>query len=162
MGTLPARIAGLESRKRIPPDARPKVRQHQESLLIETPGRGLVELTERIADIVRRSGMTVGLATVFCRHTSASLVLAENADPSASRDLLDWLERIAPDGDPAYSHDAEGPDDMAAHLRTALLRSSETIPIRGGELALGTWQGLFLAEHRARPHRREIVVHLVG
>ena len=138
------------------------MQQHQESLHVETPGRGLLELTDQVAAIVARSACSTGLVTVFCRHTSASLVLAENADPSASRDLLSWLARLAPDGDPSYSHDAEGPDDMAAHLRTALLRSSETIPVRGGELALGTWQGLFLAEHRAHPHRREIVVHVIG
>lgn len=138
------------------------MQQHQQNLRVATPGRGLVDLTPQVAAVVARSGFQCGLATVFCRHTSASLVLAENADPSASRDLLDWLERIAPDGDPAYSHDAEGPDDMAAHLRTALLRSSETIPVRAGELALGTWQGLFLAEHRTQPHQREIIVHVIG
>jgi secondary thiamine-phosphate synthase enzyme len=99
---------------------------------------------------------------VFCAHTSASLVVQENADPSAARDLLAFLERVAPDGDPRYTHDAEGPDDMAAHLRAALTRTSETVPVVRGTLALGTWQGLYLVEHRLRPHDREVLVHVTG
>ena len=99
---------------------------------------------------------------VFCRHTSCSLVIQENADPSASRDLMNWLERIAPDGDPHYTHTAEGPDDMPSHLRAAVTKTSETIPVVEGQLALGTWQGLFLAEHRTSPHRRRLVVHVTG
>lgn len=99
---------------------------------------------------------------VFCRHTSASLLIQENADPSVQRDLLDWLERLAPDGDPRYAHDSEGPDDMAAHLRTLVTRTSESIPVVDGRAALGTWQGLYLAEHRKDPHTRNLVVHILG
>lgn len=138
------------------------MRHHQESLHLATPGRGLTDITDEVEAIVQRADIECGLATVFCRHTSASLVIAENAAPSAARDLLRWLERLAPDGDPRYEHSDEGPDDMPAHLRTALLRSSESIPVRARQLALGTWQGIFLAEHRTRPHRREIIVHVAG
>lgn len=136
--------------------------QRQERLETKTPGRGLHEVTDEVAAVVARSGVTTGLCVVFCPHTSASLVLTENADPSARADLLAWLARIAPDGDPRYAHDAEGDDDMAAHLRSAVTRSSETIPVAGGRLALGTWQGIFLAEHRTAPHRRRLVVHVLG
>jgi secondary thiamine-phosphate synthase enzyme len=138
------------------------VRQRQERLEIRTPGRGLHEVTEEVAAVVAASGVATGLCVVFCPHTSASLVLQENADPSARADLLAWLSRLAPDGDPRYSHDAEGDDDMAAHLRSSVTRSSETIPVSGGRLALGTWQGIFLAEHRTAPHRRRLVVHVFG
>mgnify|MGYP001769244907 FL=1 len=136
--------------------------QRQERLELRTPGRGLHEVTGEVAAVVARSGVTTGLCVVFCPHTSASLVLQENADPSARADLLAWLARIAPDGDPRYAHDTEGDDDMAAHLRSAVTRSSETIPVAGGRLALGTWQGIFLAEHRTSPHRRRLVVHVFG
>ncbi len=136
--------------------------QRQERLEIRTPGRGLHEVTDEVAAVVARSGVATGLCVVFCPHTSASLVLTENADPSARADLLAWLARIAPDGDPRYAHDAEGDDDMAAHLRSAVTRSSETIPVAGGRLGLGTWQGIFLAEHRTAPHRRRLVVHVLG
>jgi secondary thiamine-phosphate synthase enzyme len=97
-----------------------------------------------------------------CCHTSASLLLQENADPTAKHDLLEWLGRVAPDGDPQYTHDTEGDDDMAAHLRTAITDTSETIPVTAGKLALGTWQGIYLAEHRTHPNRRKIVVHVIG
>ena len=136
--------------------------QRQERLELRTPGRGLHEVTRAVAEVVARSGVTTGICVVFCPHTSASLLLQENADPSARADLLAWLGRIAPDGDPRYAHDAEGDDDMAAHLRSAVTRSSETVPVAGGRLALGTWQGIFLAEHRASPHRRKLVVHVLG
>ena len=136
--------------------------QRQERLEIRTPGRGLHEVTDEVAAVVARSGVATGLCVVFCPHTSASLVLTENAAPSARADLLAWLARIAPDGDPRYAHDAEGDDDMAAHLRSAVTRSSETIPVAGGRLGLGTWQGIFLAEHRTAPHRRRLVVHVLG
>ena len=134
----------------------------QEVLEVATRGRGLTELTGEIARIAGGSGVRSGLCVVFCRHTSASLVIQENADPSAARDLVEWFGRIAPDGDPRYSHNAEGPDDMPAHLRTAVTSTSETIPIIDGRLALGTWQGVYLFEHRTSPHRRQIVVHVQG
>ncbi len=135
---------------------------HQESVVIATPGRGLHEVSAEVRAVVAAAGIHTGLCVVYCRHTSCSLVIQENADPSARRDLEAWLERLAPEGDPRYTHTAEGPDDMPAHLRAAVTKTSETIPIVDGALALGTWQGLFLAEHRARPHRRTLVVHLQG
>lgn len=134
----------------------------EERLDVATTGRGLVDITADVQHAVRRAGITTGFVVVFCQHTSCSLLIQENADPSARRDLLAWLERLAPDGDPRYTHDAEGPDDMAAHLRSAVTRTSETIPVHGGRLALGTWQGLYLAEHRTRPHRRRLAVTVVG
>jgi secondary thiamine-phosphate synthase enzyme len=138
------------------------VRQHQETIELRTTGRGLVDITREIAAIVERAGVRTGLCVAFCAHTSCSLIIQENADPSVQRDLMAWLERLAPDGDPLYEHDAEGPDDMPAHLRTALLRTSESIPVTAGRLALGTWQGLYLVEHRVASHRRRIVVHVTG
>ncbi len=136
----------------------------QEELTVETAGRGLIDVTAEVARCVAAARIKAGLCVVFCRHTSASLVIQENADPSVQRDLLAWLERLAPDGrgDPPYSHTAEGPDDMPAHLRSAVTRTSETIPIVGGQLALGTWQGLYLAEHRTHPQRRQLLVHVSG
>lgn len=136
--------------------------QEQETLEVATTGRGLFDVSGAVARIVRASGVRTGLCVVFCQHTSCSLVIQENADPSASRDLMSWLERLAPDGDPHYTHTAEGPDDMPSHLRAAVTKTSETIPVVAGELALGTWQGLFLAEHRTSPHRRRLVVHVTG
>jgi secondary thiamine-phosphate synthase enzyme len=138
------------------------VRQHQETLEVRTAGRGCVDLTPEVRRVVGKSGVRVGLCTVFCAHTSASLLIQENADPAVLRDLLAWLERLAPDGDPRYEHDAEGPDDMAAHLRGAVTRSSESVPIVDGALALGTWQALYLVEHRTSPHRRRVVIHVHG
>ena len=134
----------------------------QHVLTIRTPGRGLFDISSRVAEAVDASEVTTGLALVFCTHTSCSLVIQENADPSARRDLLDWLERLAPDGDPHYTHTAEGPDDMPSHLRAAVTKTSETIPVVDGRLALGTWQGLFLAEHRTSAHSRRLVVHITG
>ncbi len=135
---------------------------HQESIEIETPGRGLLEVSERVRAAVRASGCMTGLCVVYCRHTSCSLLIQENADPSARRDIEAWLARLAPEGDPAYTHTAEGADDMPSHLRAALTSTSEAVPVTGGDLALGRWQGIFLAEHRARPHRRTLVVHVAG
>jgi len=134
----------------------------QKVLTVRTPGRGLHEVTTQVEKIVAESGLRAGLCVVFCRHTSASLVIQENADPTARKDLEKWLERIAPDGDPQYSHDMEGPDDMPSHLRAAVTKTSETIPILDGELCLGTWQGIYLAEHRTSPHTRQLVVHCQG
>jgi secondary thiamine-phosphate synthase enzyme len=136
--------------------------QAQETLEVATRGRGFHDLTRDVERIVRESGVRTGLCVVFCAHTSASLVIQENADPTARADVMRRLERLAPDGDPMHEHDAEGPDDSAAHQRSALTRTSETIPVSDGRLALGTWQGLYLIEHRTAAHRRRIVVHVQG
>jgi secondary thiamine-phosphate synthase enzyme len=125
---------------------------------IETNGRGFTDLTARTAAFVRESGVREGLCNVFLVHTSASLIFGENADPSVRRDLEEFFARLAPDGDPAYEHDAEGPDDMPSHIRTVLTQNSLVIPIVAGELGLGTWQGIFLWEHRTIPHERRIIV----
>ena len=131
-----------------------------ETISVQAPGRGLVEITAEVARVVAASGVAEGLCTVFVRHTSASLTIQENADPSARRDLERWLERLVPEDDPLYTHTAEGPDDMPSHVKAALTSTSLGIPIVGGLLALGTWQGIFLWEHRRRPRRREVVVHV--
>lgn len=138
------------------------MKMFQKTVVISTPGRGLHEVSDAIRAVVAEAGLQTGLCLIFCCHTSCSLVIQENADPSARRDLEAWLERLAPEGDSRYTHTAEGPDDMPAHLRAAVTHTSETIPIRAGALTLGTWQGLFLAEHRARPHRRSLVIHITG
>ena len=122
----------------------------------------MLDISERVESVVRRSGIRTGLASVFCQHTSCSLLLMENADPTARADLEAWFARLAPDGDPRFAHDAEGPDDMSAHLRMALTRTQETLPVDDASLLLGTWQGLFLCEHRTSPHRRRLVVTVVG
>ena len=137
------------------------MRQAQDIFAVDTRGRGFVDVTDRAAAFVAGAGLATGLLTLFCRHTSASLVIQENADPAVLRDLMAWLERVAPEG-PHYAHDDEGPDDMPAHLRSVLTQTSLTIPIVGGRLALGTWQAIYLIEHRRRPHRREIVAHVMG
>ncbi len=133
-----------------------------DSFEIRTRGRGSYEITENVARCVEASGVDTGIVTVFVRHTSASLVIFENADPSARDDLHEFLDRIAPDGEPWHVHTMEGPDDTASHLRMTVTRTSEVIPIASGRMALGTWQGIFLLEHRHAPHRREIVVSVVG
>jgi secondary thiamine-phosphate synthase enzyme len=137
------------------------VKLHQRSVTFSTRGRGFTDVTPEVARVVAESKVTTGLCTVFLRHTSASLVIQENADPSVLRDLARWMDRIAPEGD-TYEHDTEGPDDMPSHLRSAITRSSESIPVTGGHLALGTWQAIYVWEHRRSPHRREIVVHVAG
>ncbi len=134
----------------------------QKTLEFRTPGRGTIDITAEIARAVAASGIRKGLCSVFLQHTSASLILCENADPDVRRDLETLLARLAPDGDPAYVHDTEGPDDMAAHARSILTSSSLTIPVADGRLALGTWQGLYLWEHRTAPHTRSIVVTVMG
>ena len=123
--------------------------------------RGLIDVTEQVGRAVGRAGVRTGLCTVFVQHTSASLVVQENADPAVLRDLERWAERIAPE-DAEYEHDAEGPDDMPSHIRSAVTRTTETIPIRDGSLLLGTWQAIYLWEHRRSPHRRHLVVTVVG
>jgi secondary thiamine-phosphate synthase enzyme len=127
-------------------------------LSISTSGRGLIDLTGNITAAVGESGVTDGLCNVFLPHTSASLLVGENWDPSVRRDLEAFMGRIAPDGDPRYEHDAEGPDDMPAHIRTMLTQSSIVLPLAGGKPHLGTWQGLYLWEHRTAPHRRRVVL----
>jgi secondary thiamine-phosphate synthase enzyme len=131
-----------------------------EQLTVATRGQGLHEITAQVSRIVRQAGVDEGLCTVFVRHTSASLVIQENADPSAKQDLERWLNRLVPEGDPFYRHDAEGPDDMPAHIKSALTQTSLSIPITGGALCLGTWQGIYLWEHRHRGGEREVVVHV--
>jgi secondary thiamine-phosphate synthase enzyme len=134
----------------------------QQTLHFRTRGRGTTDITAEIARAVAASGIAKGLCTVFLQHTSASLILCENADPDVRRDLETLLSRLAPDGDPAFVHDTEGPDDMAAHARSILTSASLTIPVSGGKLMLGTWQGIYLYEHRTAPHRRSVVVTLLG
>lgn len=133
----------------------------QDELTIATTPRGFSNISGELSRVVKKSGVQTGLCTVFVRHTSASLLIQENADPAVLRDLARWMATIAPEGD-HWEHDAEGPDDMPAHARSALTRTSETIPIADGRLALGTWQGVYLWEHRARAHRRQILVHVQG
>lgn len=135
---------------------------HTETLEIPTRGSGLVEITDSVAEVIARSGVRTGLCSAFILHTSASLLITENADPSARHDVERWFERIAPENDPAYTHTAEGPDDMPSHLRSAVTRTSETLHVDDGRPTLGTWQGLFLFEHRARPHVRRVRVRVVG
>ena len=135
---------------------------HQGTLDISTRGRGLTDLTAKIASVVEASGVKTGLCVVFVQHTSASLVIQENADPAVRRDMEKWIARIAPEDATAYEHDDEGPDDMPAHLRAAMTNISETIPVSHGRLALGTWQAIYLWEHRKSPHTRTIVVHVHG
>lgn len=137
------------------------MKHHQDEIQIETSGRGFADVSGRVQAIVSDSGVSTGLCTVFVRHTSASLVIQENADPAVLRDLASWMAELAPESR-RWEHDAEGPDDMPAHARSALTRTSETIPVTDGRLALGTWQGLYLWEHRSRPHRRRLVVHVSG
>ncbi len=127
---------------------------------IQILGRGLHEITAEIADLVASSGVSEGLCTVFVRHTSASLTIQENADPSARRDLERWLDRLVPENESLYTHTAEGPDDMPSHIKAALTSTSLGIPVIDGRLALGTWQGIFLWEHRTSPKTRSLVVHL--
>jgi len=135
---------------------------HTFALDLRTPGRGLHGITAEVRAGVAEAGVESGVCHLFVRHTSASLLVQENADPSARHDLERWFERIAPDGGAEWTHRAEGPDDMPAHVRAALTATSLSIPIHGGRLALGTWQGIYLFEHRLRPHRRRVAATVVG
>src|SRR3954465_14531003 len=128
-----------------------------QELPIPTPGQGLHEITARVRTLVVQAKVSEGLCTLFLRHTSASLIIQENAAPSARRDLEAWLNRLVPEHDPLYTHDEEGPDDMPAHIKAALTATSLSIPIMGGQLALGRWQGIYLWEHRRGPHERKLV-----
>jgi secondary thiamine-phosphate synthase enzyme len=138
------------------------MRQSQTTLDVTTPGRGLKEITRPVARWVADTGIATGLLTVFIRHTSASLLIQENADPEVQRDLERFFARLVPDGDPLFEHRSEGPDDMPAHVRCALTATQISVPVADGRLALGTWQGLYVYEHRRRQHTREVVLHLIG
>jgi secondary thiamine-phosphate synthase enzyme len=138
------------------------MRQAHTVLQIQTTGRGFVELTRDIQRWFNDCNIEDGLLTIFIRHTSASLLIQENADPEVTRDLERFFARLLPDGDPLFEHRAEGPDDMPAHVRAALTQTHLSIPVIDGALALGTWQGIYLFEHRTRTHRREVVLHLLG
>ncbi len=129
-------------------------------LTVETTGQGLHDITREVEKVLQKESVREGLCTLFLRHTSASLLVQENADPTAKRDLERWLNRLVPEGDPFYSHDAEGPDDMPSHIKAALTATSLSIPVVDGKLGLGTWQGVYLWEHRRRGSARELVLHL--
>lgn len=133
-----------------------------EIIQLEVKGQGLHEFTPRVRQVVREAGLEEGLCTLFLQHTSASLTIQENADPSARRDLEAWLNRLVPENDSLYTHTAEGPDDMPAHVKAALTATSLSVPVLGGDLALGTWQGIYLWEHRHHRSQRRVAVHLGG
>jgi secondary thiamine-phosphate synthase enzyme len=138
------------------------MRQFVHRLAVQTRGRGFHEITNEVADWAQAQGLREGLLTLFCRHTSASLLIQENAAPEVRRDFEAFWSRIAPQGQGLYAHEDEGPDDMPAHLRASLTQSNLSIPLIEERLVLGTWQGVYVLEHRARPHRREIALHLIG
>lgn len=138
------------------------LRQHLSTLKVRTPGRGLLEITDQVRAAVAHSGIHDGLLTLFLRHTSASLLIQENADPDVREDLERFFARLVRDGDPLFVHQAEGPDDMPAHVRSALTATQLAIPIMEGRLALGTWQGIHVWEHRVQGHVREIAMHVTG
>jgi len=138
------------------------LRQTVRELQVRTRGRGFYEFTEEVLAVVRETGFETGLATLHLQHTSASLLIQENADPEVRRDLERFFARLAPDGDALFRHTSEGDDDMPAHIRTALTTVNLSIPIEEGRLTLGTWQGIYLWEHRLQPHQRRIVLHLIG
>jgi secondary thiamine-phosphate synthase enzyme len=138
------------------------MRQTQQKLTLPTRGAGLYEFTDDARKFLSASGIQIGQMTLFCRHTSASLLIQENADPTVVDDLKTFFSQIAPQGRGLYSHETEGPDDMPAHIRSALTQTSLTIPFAEGELGLGTWQGLYLFEHRSGAHRREVIIHVIG
>lgn len=138
------------------------MRSYSKILVLSTRGRGLYDFTHEIREWVRGTGVSGGLLTLFIRHTSASLLIQENADPEVQRDLERFFARLVPDGDALFVHTLEGPDDMPAHVRAALTQTQLSIPLIEGSPALGTWQGIYLYEHRTAPHRREVVLHLLG
>jgi len=138
------------------------MKAHTASFTVRTQGKGTSEITDEVARIIRDSGVRTGTATVFIQHTSASLIIYENADPSARTDLHEFFERLVPEDADYFIHTAEGPDDMSSHLRMVLTRTSETVPIAAGRMTLGTWQGIFLFEHRSAAHQREISVSVIG
>ncbi len=138
------------------------MRQALHRLSIATEGKGLVEITERVQKWLGAQAIATGLLTLFCRHTSASLLIQENADPDVRKDLQDFFEKLVPEGRGLYVHETEGPDDMPAHIRSALTQTQVSIPVESGRMQLGTWQGIYLFEHRSAPHRREVALHLIG
>ena len=135
---------------------------HQVRITVPTIGRGMIDITGAIGEAVKRANVGLGLCTVFIRHTSASLIVQENADPDVQRDLEAYMSRLVKDGDPIFRHTAEGPDDMSAHIRGTLTATSLQVPVADGRLLLGTWQAIYVWEHRTAPHRREVVVHVSG
>ena len=137
-------------------------RHHAETLTVATSGRGTFLISEEVDRVVRAAEIGAGLCNVFFHHTSASLIVCENADPEVRADLERFARRLVPDGDPIFQHTDEGPDDMPAHVRSILTQSSLSLPVAGGRLALGTWQGLYVWEHRLRPHRRQVTVSVLG
>ena len=140
-----------------------RVKVHQATVSVRTgDGQGLVDVTKNVAVVVEEAGITTGICLVFLQHTSASLVIQENADPSVLRDLQNWIARVAPEDNRAYEHNDEGPDDMPGHLRAAMTKTSELVPVSKGRLALGTWQAIYLWEHRRKPHTRHLVVTVQG
>ena len=134
----------------------------QSEIHLSTEGRGTYDLTARVQNAVTESGVDIGMCNVFIRHTSASLMLCENADPAVMRDLETFMSRLAPDGDSAHTHTAEGPDDMPSHIRSVLTHADLNLPVRGGRCDLGTWQGVYLWEHRYAPHQRKVIVSVTG
>lgn len=137
------------------------MRQASTIIALHTPGRGFTEITRDVAAWLKQTGIAEGVLTLLCRHTSASLLIQENAAPAVRADLARWLDRLAPE-DAGYAHDDEGADDMPAHLRATLTGVNLSIPVAGGRMLLGTWQGIYLAEHRRLPHRREVALHVIG
>ena len=135
---------------------------YQQRLKIQTTGKSFSQITSKVQAVVAESGINTGLCTIFLRHTSASLLIQENADPDVLTDLSNFLAKLVPEDGRSYIHSAEGPDDMPAHIRTALTKTSEQIPVAKGRLLLGTWQGIYLWEHRRRGHYRELVIHITG
>ena len=135
---------------------------HQGTLTVRTVGKGTHDITELVARELGKSRLARGVVTIFCQHTSCSLVIMENADPSARHDLEAWLERLVPENDPHFEHTLEGPDDMPSHIKMALTRTSESVPFADGRMLLGTWQGIYLWEHRRAPHTRHVIVTVVG
>ena len=139
-----------------------QLRVQTETIVVLTSGKGTYELTDQISEIVTRSGVVTGTATVFVQHTSCSLIIMEDADPSARHDLEEFFDRLVPENAPYFEHDSEGPDDMPSHIRMVLTRSSEVIPVVESRMHLGTWQGIFLFEHRRASHHRKVVVTIIG
>lgn len=138
------------------------MRQSQHEMTVTTRGQGFYELTDEVRGFVKQSAIETGLLTIYCRHTSASLLIQENADPDVQRDLKAFFKRLVPDGDPLFIHTTEGADDMPAHVKAALTQTSLSIPVTAGKPALGSWQGIYLFEHRDHPHQRHLVLHAVG